>query len=579
MKKLLTLLLVIGLLLPALPTLAQEDGSGLAALVPSEAPFYVSLNTRPGFEIEIESLVAKLSQQPVEGMLAAQGLDPLTQTLLANQEATFADDIRPWLGDEIAVTLTQMPPLATFIMASSGTPPPVNLVVLIEVTDADAAQAFLDKALDNLVSMTGLTRTETSVGDVDIVQLEGESPPVVNFGIVENALVIGLGTTTFVDIIAVAEADMASLAEQRGFARIYNDMDPNSALRIYTGPALYTGIIRDPFVWRFVEQGIESGELDLSTMGLDISDPEELRTQARAVAATIDGLAIGFSGRSNALVMDIVAGFDLEALAEVTGQPIEMVETKINPDIFTMLPPDTTGVFAATNLAGLYNDIVAGVSLANPAGMQEFNRAVEQFERALGQNIEDLLAWLEGTFALAFTPNLDYDPQNPNDIPIKLVFVFEVTDQEKAQATFDALANVAERERVEAEISEVDGVQVLSVITPEDIQIQFAIVEGYFVVATSDAAEKVIETAQSGESYRSTARWERVTGIANARGPLFATLEMDGLVELSKLQAQTFDSMGDVEMMGEIIETYGFVAPGAEEGGPAHITLFITLAE
>ncbi|MBN1285432.1 MAG: DUF3352 domain-containing protein [Anaerolineae bacterium] len=587
MKKIFSLVLVVAILIMAWPGLAQaqEDG-GMAALIPAEAPFYVSIATRPGIEAEIEALVAKLSQTPAEGMLTAQALDPLAQTLLGDKEASFATDIRPWLGDEIGIALTGMPPLAMFMAVGAGQIPPVDLAALIEVADPAGAQAFLDKALKHLASITeDITLTDESSGGVAYTVVDNGGPTQVSIGIVENALVIGFSTRAIKDVIEVAAGETAALAAQRGFARIYSDMDPDSVLRIYTGPALYTGLINDPFLWQVVEQGIESGQFDLSGMGITIGDPDELREQALAVAATIDGLALGFSGRGNAMVMDIVAGFDLAALEEATGQPVERVETKINPDIFTLLPPDSGGVLAATNLAGLYEGITTGMQLASPQTSQELGKSMQQFESALGQKVEDVLAWLRGTFALAFVANPDFDPGKPNDLPVNLILVFEATDLEQVQATFDALQQVAERERVKAETTDIAGVTALTVTTREGMEIQFALVKDHFVLTTgAGTIEKVINAAQSGQSYAATPQWERVTGIANARGPFLATLEAGALVEISALQAQGIDEFGSANIaqmkaLAEAVETFAIIAPGAEEGAPAHVTLFITLSD
>ena len=115
-----------------------DDGSGeLASMVPPDVPFYVEAVLRPDEDQRsaIESLTTRLGLDD-PGARLIEAFD----AGLAGEpgEFTYADDIEPWLGDRGAFFVRSF--------GSAGTE--TDGAAVVEVTDADAAQDFIDRAAE-----------------------------------------------------------------------------------------------------------------------------------------------------------------------------------------------------------------------------------------------------------------------------------------------------------------------------------------------------------------------------------------------------------------------------------------------
>ncbi len=602
MKKLISSLLVFMLVVLALPPAMAQEGNNPAEILPAETPLYISIDTRAGFVDGLENFIGRLTQMPVTGELRS-GLNLLAQTLLMDQEATFADDVRPWFGDEIALALPDMPLLMSLAMSSSGnTPPTLNAAMIAAVTDTAKAEAVLTRFLDEYMAMPAMQNVEieeSAYKGISYIKLQGQQPPTLNVGVVGDYLVVSIGVSAMQTFINAANGSIPSLADARSFQRIYGTLDPGSAMRIYIGSSLLAAPLADPFVSQMLTQAVESGELemaiqqlsaesniDLSALNLDLDDPEALQAQLVALVDTVDGLGIGFSGRGNAMVMDWVAGVDLEALEAILGEPVPVVDEALLIDgaIYDYLPADTLGVYVAGIPPGWYESQL-------PAAMQgaDFAEANRQFQGVFGQGIAETIGWVEGDIALGFVGNPDFrDPDT--ELPIKLVFLFEAGDLDQAEATLAAVRAAVEREAedVTVETVQVDGVDVMT-FTPRaygagpQVIIEAALLDNYLAFTTDGAMAQVIETARGGTNYTGTPQWERVTAIGNANGLMFSTLEIGKLMDMVIALGEETGDLRPADRMVfqqlKLFETAAIIAPQVAEGAPAHVTLFITLAE
>ena len=109
--------------------------SDLTSLVPPDVPFYAEAVIRPdGDQREaIESLSSQVAGIDDPGSLIVGRLD----AALADEpgDFTYEDDIAPWLGERGAVFLR------SFDQSGYG----IDGAVAVEVTDAGAAQDFIDR--------------------------------------------------------------------------------------------------------------------------------------------------------------------------------------------------------------------------------------------------------------------------------------------------------------------------------------------------------------------------------------------------------------------------------------------------
>jgi len=580
-KKILTLTLLAALIILALPvqaTLAQDDSP--ASLVPADAPFYISVNTAPGFDQAIDALVQRFGAEPV----AADALDELAQTILFDRNATFEGSIRPWLGDEVAIAMTNFPPLSTLAMAGANDMP-VDLALIAEVSDTAAAQEFLDLLITS-PTLADVTFDPREYAGYSYYLINPLEPPDATVGFVDNYLVVGLGLSAVTDVIDTVKG-APSLAADDGFDRVYGAMPTDSALRAYVGPGLFTGIFDDPMVTIVLGQAFMDPEVQtqMKALGLDVSSPAALQQQLVDFANSIDGLGVAFhDGNGNALVMDLFAGMDLAQLETLTGAAQEMMKP-VNSEIYTLLPADTLGMLAATNLAGVWDRMVEVASITDPTTVQDVVTIEREIETRLGQSLDDVLSWMRGSYVIGVLDNPDYDPTNEKELPVDLLVIFEATDLDKAQMTLDSVTSLVEMEAPEVTIgASTAGDVEITTFETENGEIQAALVDGYMVLSLGDVIPRVVE-AKAGDNYTTTPTWLRVTNLANAEGPFAATLEVTRLINLA---AAIDEAMSDVLILPKdqetltmlsMFETLAIVAPAAEGDGPAQVSFIITLAE
>jgi hypothetical protein len=146
----------------------QQD---LAKLAPADAQLYLESVVRPqGTQREaIDALTSRVGGIQNPGDAIVQRLD--ASLAQSSTDVTYQDDIAPWLGERAAV----------FVQSLTGAPP--DFAVVLETTDAGAAQDFLDKVT---ASSSGVQH-ETYNG-VDYVQGSNVADAA---GIVDDFLVFG----------------------------------------------------------------------------------------------------------------------------------------------------------------------------------------------------------------------------------------------------------------------------------------------------------------------------------------------------------------------------------------------------
>ncbi|MGH2720088.1 MAG: DUF3352 domain-containing protein, partial [Actinomycetota bacterium] len=152
MKRVFALLLAVTMLAAGCGR-KEEAASGAASIVPANALAFVSVSLDPPNDQKrnLQGVLAKFPELNSEEEFSAQ-LDALLTGLFEDTGLTYAEDIKPWLGKEVAFVV--LPP------KDQGEGAEPLLALLIETTDTEAAQAALDK---------GTREGEFEAGDYRIV--------------------------------------------------------------------------------------------------------------------------------------------------------------------------------------------------------------------------------------------------------------------------------------------------------------------------------------------------------------------------------------------------------------------------
>ena len=132
MARLLTLIVTV---LALLAGCGDSEVDEPADLAPEDVPLYGEVVIRPpaGQRADIERLASRFLEGDTLGSTLEKLIDDgLAETSDAGPSPTYRQDIRAWLGARAAGFMTDFDP-------EEG-------VVLVETTDEDAAQRFIDKA-------------------------------------------------------------------------------------------------------------------------------------------------------------------------------------------------------------------------------------------------------------------------------------------------------------------------------------------------------------------------------------------------------------------------------------------------
>jgi len=115
------------------------DDSGLASLAPPDARLYVEATIPKGEQADaIDALAGRFGVSDTHALVTS-GID----RLLAENglDVNFAEDVEPWLGDEVGVFVRSFEADPT-----TGVTP--DFAAMVEVDDADAARGFLQRLAD-----------------------------------------------------------------------------------------------------------------------------------------------------------------------------------------------------------------------------------------------------------------------------------------------------------------------------------------------------------------------------------------------------------------------------------------------
>lgn len=125
-------------------TAATGYNSAMAASFPSTTSFYLTLNTNGGSD-QIkgwQNIVKYLSNIP-EVKTVFQNADLLALAKFG----TYDGDVAPWIGDELAVGVTDVSAVVNLVSGGGSAPGEIPLLIGAGVKDQTKAEAFVTKIL------------------------------------------------------------------------------------------------------------------------------------------------------------------------------------------------------------------------------------------------------------------------------------------------------------------------------------------------------------------------------------------------------------------------------------------------
>jgi hypothetical protein len=443
-----------------------------AALAPAESAFYANVYLQPstGQQMNLSELIGRLPGFADDASLDEK-VDQVVQNLLSDTGIDYREQIKPWLGNQLAVAGWP---------GADGVADPLA-VVIADVKDMDAAR----EAAADLVADAGASFTAETYEGTEIQVSDGAS-----YAFVGDMLVIGEsadGIRAVIDVAGGAE----SLADQPDFVATMESLEPDHLASAYVDIAAI---------------GEASGVADqvsgVSTAGaVLVAEPDGLRLsgsapfdEEAAAATTAAGFALG--GEPSSLVDWMPADTVAEAVVFGLRQTLENAETALGAvpegeEVTSTL--DTIRALAALGL---------GINLD-----------------------EDVLPLLDREVAIAVQ---GFDGTLPSG-----QLLLRPSDPDAASGTLgrlaDALTSVgATRTTVRAADTEVT---VLAI--PDTGEVAYGIVDDIVILGLgADDVAAAIQAHASGDSLGASERYVRTFEVAGTRGGTEAYVDVGAAMEL-----------------------------------------------
>lgn len=466
-------------------------------LLPAETPLYFSLDTRPGLFNRMEEMLLIMGTPPETATVPGAFRDMLSYLFLHSQ--INLDQIRSWLGDEVAVASLDC--IASGANADATSPDVSNVVILASVLDRAGAQAFLNDVFTSS-DLAQAPREDLNYNGYNYILLSDQntSNPAVAIALINDYLVLTKNTSAMEQIIDVANGTSA-LDANRNFNDVYGQLTRTSLVRVYGAPDLFC-----PLLDSALDAASESAPANL----IDGVDPAQVR-------AAFQGYGVGFRADAGSIEVDLVSSIDAEALSAATGMSDEEAQQFIGlhqNEFFGLLSPDMLGVLTFGTIENAAEDLNV-ISGASP--QQTFTDETGLSSSVWGELNGDIL-----------TAYIDYPVfDSPGDTPPYYLLAITTTDDEQAQNTLDDLTTAAQFQGAVQTQTEINGVSVVT-LESEDRVLQLAAVGRVVVVVTGENMVDLLGRALMNGEF--VPDWQRIAGVSSedSGNPFVAALDFIG---------------------------------------------------
>ena len=447
-----------------------------AALAPADSAFYANVYLQPstGQQMNLSELIGRLPGFADDASLDEK-VDQVVQNLLSDTGIDYREQIKPWLGNQLAVAGW---PRTDDVADSLADP---MAVVIADVKDMDAAQ----DAVGDLVADAGASFTAETYDGTEIQVSDGGS-----YAFVGDMLVIGESTEGIRAVIDVA-GGAESLADQPDFAATMDSLEPDHLASAYVDIAAVGEA-----------SGMAEQVSGVSTAGaVLVAEPDGLRLsgsapfdEESAAASTAASFALG--GEPSSLVDWMPADTVAEAVVFGLRQTLENAETALGA------VPEGEEVTSALDTVRALAALGLGIDLDN-----------------------DVLPLLDREVAVAVQ---GFDGTLPTG-----QLLLRPSDPDAASAALDRLADAltsagAERTTVRAADAELT---VLAI--PDTAEVAYGIVDDVVILGLgADDVAAAIEAHASGSSLGASEDYTRTFEVAGTRGGTEAYVDVGAAVEL-----------------------------------------------
>jgi hypothetical protein len=468
--------------------LVFSAGSDRAArAVPADAAVYVNVYLQPS-SVQQTRLAALLGNLPgfADTSTLDEKLDQLAQRLMAQAKVDYRADLRPWLGNEVAMALQ-----------ANGTASTPEVLLLVAVKDPDAART----ALPHLWASSGITFTSQTYHGHEVMVGDTAS-----YVLLPDLLVIGQ-TVGQVRAAVDADADAApSLADSADFRAAMAQVPADHLASAYVDA-----------------RAVLPAGTNAQSGGYS--------TAAMALVAEANGLHAAGE-----------AAFDPSKASEAARAAFERASTP--SELSGWMPADTK---AEATLFGLAQSFTAASEqLKADPSQSESADALEQLRTlaalGLGVNVDrDLLPLFDGEAAVAFGGStskpeavLLLKPSDPDG-------AVQSIDRLQAALVAHGAAATVERGQVIVTVIDVPNVAKLAFTTEDGVVV---------VGVDDASVRAAVTAHRDGASLASTDRYKAPFELAGTRAGTEIFIDVGGLIQMAGesvgLDAETRDILNQI---------------------------------
>ncbi len=339
---------------------------------------------------------------------------------LANM-GNYDTDIKPWIGNEMAIGVTDVGALAGLVASTqSGSMPTglgnIPLVVAASVKD----KAKLETFVTDFLTKSNLTPTTETY--------KGATLKTVNLFIL--SLTIGYDDTRFFfGPTAQVKATLdrvatASLASQAQFKKVATNLPAENLAFVYTdAQAISKSIANNPNLQKMLSKN--------NSTATTMPDVSYLTGQGATVAMAADGMRV-----------DSYQAFGANLPADVKTR----LSKATNPNsILDALPEKTLAFANGQDGKSAYTSFTQSLSTMGDQG-KKIQEAITKFETDSGVSLQNDVANLFGDEAVVFAqPISGYTSGDKNTSPVSAALLAKVSDKAAAQASLDKIAAAIEK--------------------------------------------------------------------------------------------------------------------------------------
>ncbi len=532
--------------------LSLRRAEAAAGAIPADAALYLSLDLGNITCEDLNPIVWAFSEEwEGEGKCAVdEWIKVLDESMAEAWGLTFSDDVRPWIGESIALGWSD------FVLDSYGSVKDIEMVIAVEVRKPAAADEFLLALMEAISEDTGELFLEADYQNETLYYMDTvKDLEQFTFSRSGNMLLFGLGRSNVEAAIDAQEGE--SLADSTAFQDTLAEIPSGRMLTVY----LDSGHIINVF------SGI------LSSMGQ--RDAFETFTDAFGPAHyEAGGLYIVDDG----IRADMAFVFDPETLTEEMLTTYEYVGKQ--PQTDAMMPEGTLFYRVGSGIHRSVDRLQENLGRVEGAG--ELTAPLLIFEMTYGFHpIADFLAKLDGEWAFGILPSSRGIWAEELDFPMGFAFLAETSDPEGLLDVSESIASLLEEYEVgDVKVTHNEKTnlyELVDMIDGDTVMLTYGVGEGYFLLGSS--AYTLNDLFAGGRSLAESERYIQVWEAFPKEMAPVMYVDVQGLTafiqqNLPDIVQEPF--AGDAEQYLHPVTTFAIAGSPIEDGvSKAAMILFI----